>query len=59
MHAKSDFQLHISYIHISIFKSRLLKMAAPVMTAKFGTIYNYFSLDENSEACFSNSLDRQ
>ena len=33
-------------------------MAAIVMTAEFGTIYYYSSLEEYSEACLCNSLDR-
>ena len=41
-----------------IFKSRLLKMAATVMTAEFGTIHYYSSLEEYSEACLCSSLDR-
>ena len=34
----------------TIFKCRLLKIAAIVMTVKFGTIHNYSSVEENSEA---------
>ena len=32
-------------------------MAAIVMTAEFGTIHYYSSLEEYSEACLCNSLD--
>ena len=32
-------------------------MAATVMTAKFGTIHYYSSLEEYSEACLCSSLD--
>ena len=42
----------------AIFKSQLLKMAATVMTAEFGTIHYYSSLEEYSEACLCSSLDR-
>ena len=42
----------------AIFKSRLLKMAATVMTVEFGTIHHYSSLEENSEACLCSSLNR-
>ena len=34
-------------------------MAATVMTAEFGTIHYYSSLEEYSEACLCSSLDRQ
>ena len=33
-------------------------MAAAVITAEFGTIYHYSSLEENSEACLFISLNR-
>ena len=51
LHSKSYLQLQLSYkdicifISVAIFKSRLLKMAATVMTAEFGTIHYYSSLD--------------
>ena len=34
------------FLSVAIFKSRLLKMAATVMTAEFGTIHYYSSLEE-------------
>ena len=34
-------------------------MAATVMTAEFGTIHYYSSLEEYSEACLCSSLDGQ
>ena len=64
MHAQSYLQLQLSYKDIlfflsaAIFKSRLLKMAATVMTVEFGTINHYSSLEENSEACLCSLLDR-
>ena len=64
MHAKSYLPLQLSYKGLCIFpsaamfKSRLLKIAATVMTAEFGTINYYSSLKEYSEAYFSSSLDR-
>ena len=33
-------------------------MATTVMTVEFGTIDHYSNLEENSEACLCNSLDR-
>ena len=42
----------------AIFKSRLLKMAATVMTLEFCTIQPYSNLEENSEGCLSSSLNR-
>ena len=64
LHAKSYLQLQLGYkdicifLSVAIFKSRLLKMAATVMTAEFGTIHYYSSLEEYSEACLCSSLDR-
>ena len=64
LHAQSYLQLQLSYkdiwifLSVAIFKSRLLKMAATVMTVEFGTIHHYSSLEENSEACLCSSLDR-
>ena len=63
-HAKSYLQLPLSYKDIciflsaAIFKSQLLKMAATVMTAEFGTICYYSSQEEYSEASLYSSLDR-
>ena len=45
------------FLSVAIFKSQLLKMAATVMTAEFGTIHYYSSLEEYSEACLCSSLD--
>ena len=42
----------------AIFKSRLFKMAATVMSVEFGTIHHYFSLGANSEARLCSSLSR-
>ena len=56
-------QLQLGYKDIwifpaaAIFKNRLLEMAATVMTVEFGTIH-YLSLEENSEACMSSSLNK-
>ena len=64
LHAQSYLQLQLSFkdiwifLSVAIFKSRLLKMAATVMTVEFGTIHHYCSLEENSEACLCSSLDR-
>ena len=64
LHANSYLQLQLSYkdicifLSVAIFKSRLLKMAATVMIAEFGTIHYYSSLEEYSEACLCSSLDR-
>ena len=64
LHAKSYLQLQLSYkdicifLSVAIFKSRLLKMAATVMTAEFGTIYYYFSLEEYSEACLCSFFEQ-
>ena len=46
------------FLTVAIFKSQLLKMVATIMTVEFGTIHNYSSLEEISEACLSISLDR-
>ena len=43
---------------MAIFKSRLLKMAATIMTVEFCTIHRYSSLEENSEVCLCSSLDK-
>ena len=40
------------------WKNRLLKMVASVMTAEFGTIHHYSSLEENSDAWLCNPLNR-
>ena len=64
LHAKSYLQFQLSYkdicifLSVAIFKSQLLKMAATVMTAEFGTIHYFSSLEEYSEACLCSSLDR-
>ena len=64
VHAPSYLQLQSSYkdififLLVAIFKSRLFKMAATVMTVEFGTIHHYSSLEENSDACLSSYLDR-
>ena len=64
MQAKSYLQRKLSNKDICIFRSvailknLLLKMAATVMTAEFGTILYYSSLEEYSEACLCSSLDR-
>ena len=61
---KLELELELSYkdicifLSVAIFKNRLLKMAATVMTAEFGTIHYYSSLEEYSEACLCSSLDR-
>ena len=56
---KSYLQLQLSYkdictlLSVVVFKSRLSKMAATVMTAEFGTVHYYnSSLKEYSETCF-------
>ena len=46
------------FLSAAIFKSRLFKMGATVMTAEFDTIYCYSTLEEYSEACLFSSLDR-
>ena len=46
------------FLAAAIFKSRLLKMAATVLTVEFGTIHHYSGLDENSEACLCSFLNR-
>ena len=46
------------FLAAAIFKSLLLKMAATVMIAEFGTIHHFSSLEENSEACVCSSLNR-
>ena len=51
-------KIYAFFLSVAIFKSRLLKMVATVMTAEFGTIHYYSSLEEYSEACLCSSLDR-
>ena len=46
------------FLAVAISKSRLLKMAATIMTVEFGTIHHYSSLEENSEAFLCNSMNR-
>ena len=48
----------LSFLLAAIFKSRLLKMAATVMTVEFYTSHHNSSLEENSEPFLLNSLDR-
>ena len=54
----THLQRYVFFHSVATFKSRLLKMAATVMTVEFGTIHHYSSLEENSEACLGSSLDR-
>ena len=59
-----NLQLQLGYKDIAVFlqqpffKSRLLKMAATVMTVECGTFHHYSCLEENSETCLSSSLNR-
>ena len=46
------------YFRPAIFKSRLLKTAATVVTVEFDTIHHYSSLEENFEFFLCSSLDR-
>ena len=63
-HAQSYLQLKLGYKDIgifltaAIFNSRLLKMAATVMTDEFGTIHHNASLEKNYEGCLCSSLNR-
>ena len=54
----TQLQRYLNFFSAAIFKSRLLKMAATVMTVGFGTIHHYSILEENSQACLCSSLDR-
>ena len=64
LHAKSYLQLQLMckdiwiFLSLAIFKSRLIKVAANVMTVEFGTINHYSSLEKNSDAYLCSSLDR-
>ena len=55
---KSNTKVYDFFLAEAIFKSRLLKMVAIVMTVECGTIYHYSSLEENSEACLYSYSDR-
>ena len=46
------------YLVAAIFKCRLLKMAATIMTVEFSTIHHYSSLQENVETYLCSFLNR-